>query len=340
MPDQFLRKLGLLVGGAPGAAGAANAQNNANPKTDNGTEVVTITAPLPALDLSQFRVKFRLVAADIETPNNAEITVYNLSQKTAQQIRSQYEFGAVTLQAGYQNGNFGIIFQGSIKQVKIGRENQTDTFVKILAADSDLQYNFGVVNTNIPAGTPMTAQTQIIARAAGLTADPSQINFAVGYNQANIRGKVIYGMARYYLRNIARSGLARWSIQNGAVRISPLTAYQDNEAVVLNSQTGMIGLPEQTQDGISVVCLLNPKIVPGTQVQINESSIQRASVSVNPTDINQVEAAFPAISGDGFYTVLVVEHEGDTRGNPWYSTLTCLAVDKTQPTNQAVRPYG
>ena len=308
--DQFLRKATLIVSGKSGSG----------------------------LDLSQFRITFRVQQSDFETPNNAEITIYNLAQNTAQQIRN--EFTSVALQAGYQTGNFGIIFNGTIKQAKIGRENATDTTLKIIAAESDLAYNFGVVNTNVPAGTSMTAQAQIIAKAAGLQADASQINFAVGYNQANIRGKVLYGMARTYLRNLARSGLSRWSIQKGAVKITPLSGYSDTQAVVINSQTGMIGLPEQTQDGISVVCLLNPKIVPGTQVQINESSIQRASVSVNPADINQVEAAFPAISGDGFYTVLVAEHEGDTRGNPWYSTLTCLAVDKTQPTNNAVKPFG
>lgn len=348
MPDQFLRKLTLLVGGTPGAAAAANAQNNANPTTDNGTEVVTITAPSPMLDLSQFRVTFNVRQSDFETPNNAEITVYNLAQNTAQQIQSRWNSaaqladqppGTVILQAGYQSGNFGIIFQGQIKQVRIGRENQTDTYLKIFAADGDLIYTQGTVNLNIPAGTPITTQAQIIAQSTGLKADPSQINFAVGFSQANIRGKVLYGMARTYLRNIARSGQARWSIQDGQLVMTPLMAYADTEAVVINSKTGMIGVPEQTNTGIAVTCLLNPKIIPGTQIQINESSIQRAQVTA-AFGPESKEAAFPAIASDGFYAVLVAEHEGDTRGNDWYSHLTCLAVDKTQPADQAVAPYG
>ena len=42
---------------------------------------------------------------------------------------------------------------------------------------------------------------------------------------------------------------------------------------------------------------------------------------------------------DGFYKVLVHEIEGDTRGEPWYSTLTCLAVDKSAAAGSQVQPY-
>jgi hypothetical protein len=36
--------------------------------------------------------------------------------------------------------------------------------------------------------------------------------------------------------------------------------------------------------------------------------------------------------------VLVVEHERRTRGNPWYSNLTCLAVDPSQSTPVGTTP--
>ena len=51
---------------------------------------------------------------------------------------------------------------------------------------------------------------------------------------------------------------------------------------------------------------------------------------------------FPAdTTADGFYRVLVVEYEGDTRGNPWYSNLICLAADTSASSNTgAVKAYG
>ena len=41
---------------------------------------------------------------------------------------------------------------GLIKQVRIGRENGTDTFLNIAAADGDKAYNFAVVNATLAAG--------------------------------------------------------------------------------------------------------------------------------------------------------------------------------------------
>lgn len=305
--DQWIRKASLIVADAGG----------------NG------------LDLSAFRVHFTVNQSDFETPNAVEIIVFNLASDTAQRIRK--EFTSVTLQAGYQNGAFGIVFQGTIKQSKIGRVNQTDTYLAIYAADSDEAYNFGMVNQSIAAGT--APKDQVSQIASGMGAQVGSVQFDTGL-QSNIRGKVLYGMARTQMRNLARTGGAQWSLQNGKITVIPLTSYLPGEAVKLNSQTGMIGLPEQTEDGIKIRCLLNPKIQIGTQVQIDQASIQRATVSLNLTDVNQTEAAFPPVTNDGFYTVLVHEMEGDTRDNEYYSELTCLSISKSAPAGNSVKPAG
>lgn len=305
--DQWLRKVNLIVANESGEG----------------------------LDLSQFRTKFRVSQSDLETPNNAEITIYNLSAETVAKIKKEYT--EVTLQAGYQNGAVGIIFKGTIKQSKAGREDQANTYLKIFAADGDTFYNFGMVNMSMAAGTPPADQIKAVAKSMGT--DTGQLQFNTGL-QSNIRGKVLYGMGRTQLRNMARTGLSSFSIQNGKVTFSSLTGYSDGTAVVLNSQTGMVGLPEQTEEGIKIRCLLNPRIIVGTQVQIDQGSVQRASVSFGFTDPNQFENAFPPVTNDGFYYVLVCEHEGDTRGNEYYSTLTCLSVNKTVPKDQSVKPAG
>jgi hypothetical protein len=76
------------------------------------------------IDLSEMRIEFRVNAADVETPNTAIIRVYNLSEATATQVAG--EFDRVILEAGYEDGNFGTIFQGTIKQFRRGRVSRTD----------------------------------------------------------------------------------------------------------------------------------------------------------------------------------------------------------------------
>jgi len=137
--------------------------------------------------------------------------------------------------------------------VRRGRENPTDTYTEILAADGDVARNFGIVSTTLAAGATQSTQLAAISGA---------IDLPLGYvpdlpRTALSRGKVLYGMARDRLSDIAASSNATWSIQNGQVQLVPLTSYIPGTAVVMNANTGMIGLPEQTEDGIKVKALLN-----------------------------------------------------------------------------------
>ena len=88
------------------------------------------------LDLSQMRIGFDVKKTDAQTPNTAEIVVFNLSANTVKQIRK--EFTRVILQAGYGE-NFGVIFDGNIKELVSGKEG-TDTTLSISAGDGDRAY--------------------------------------------------------------------------------------------------------------------------------------------------------------------------------------------------------
>jgi hypothetical protein len=309
--QQFLRKIGLFV-----------------------------TAGSSGLDLSNMRIVFKTFQSDIQsTPNHATIKVYNLSDATAKSV--QKEFTAVRLQAGYEGGSYGAIFNGTIKMVRRGRDNATDTYLEILAADGDVGRNFGVVNTTLAAGAKLGDQIAATTKALGLPASyvPPDIPLA-----ALTRGKVLYGMARDRMDDISASASATWSIQNGQVQIVPLTSYIPGTAVVLNSNSGMIGLPQQTEDGIHIQALINPRIKIGALLQIDNKSIQGAFLGgknlFNQGRLENIPLLLPKVTWDGFYRVYVAEHDGDTRGQAWYSTITCLAIDASAPSATAVLADG
>ena len=48
----------------------------------------------------------------------------------------------------------------------------------------------------------------------------------------------------------------------------------------------------------------------------------------------------PTIAEDGFYKVLYVSHQGDTRGTPWYSTMLCIRADGQGPIPLNLVPKG
>jgi len=295
MTQQWLRKVSLIVGNASGQG----------------------------LDLSQLHIRFTIFSATTQSPNHTTIRVYNVADATAKRL--QQEFQQVFLQAGYDS-NFGLIFSGSIKQIRKGRENATDTFVDIIAADGDEAYNWSVVNTTLAAGWSQTDYH------AALIQSMSPYGVSAGYAPMFApsklpRGKVCYGMARDYMRQLAGAAGMQWTIQDGKLHMVPVAGYLPNEAIVLTSDTGMVGVPTQTVDGILVKCLLNPNIVPGSRVHIDNASIQQAALSVDYTATNY----FPSLDDDGLYKVYAMTQTGDTRGPAFYTDMICAAVNGTQP---------
>ncbi|MBY4728353.1 MULTISPECIES: phage protein [Burkholderia] len=280
-----------------------------------------------ALDLSGLRIVFRVQRGDLQTPNSARIRVYNVSDNTAQ--RAAAEFTRVVLQGGYE-GNYGIIFDGSIIQVRRGRESPTDTYIDITAADGDMAYNFAVVNTTLAAGSTHADVVDACLKAMG------KYGVTAGYiadmpSNPMPRGQVLFGMARDHLETVARSTQTLWSIQDGQLQIVPETSYVPGEIPVIDATSGMIGLPEQTQNGITVRMLLNPAVKIGRLIQLDNSSIQRYEFSLSSADAiaNRNTSLQNKINGDGFYYVMSNEFWGDTRGNDWYNEVICLAVDAT-----------
>lgn len=281
----------------------------------------------PALDLSELRVKFDIKRGDLQTPNSGRFRVYNVSETTRQRIEN--EFTRVVFQGGY-NGNYGILFDGSLKQVRRGRESQTDTYLDITAADGDSAYNFAVVNTTLAAGSTPADHVAAACKAMNPYGVTQGYTLELPTNPLP-RGKVMFGMARDFMRWAARTQQAVWSIQDGKAILVPETSYMPGDIPVITAETGMVGLPVQTQNGITVKMLLNPSVKIGRLIQIDNASVQRYEYSLNVGQQAQNERILQQakLQDDGYYYVMISEHSGDTWGNDYYTDVICLAADVT-----------
>lgn len=303
--------------------------------------------PQRALDLSDFHVSFKILQNEIQTPNNAVIRIFNLHDKTARLV--QREFTRVQLSAGYKEGNFGLLFDGQIKQVRIGKESAIDKYVDIIAADSDIIYNYATISVTLAAGsTPedvinatMAAINRFVTvpRAAGLSQEDIQrsgADFAVTLgplpqnmgSQRLPRGRVLFGMVREVLRQVADILNCNWTILNRVLTFTPRVGYVEGDIVVLTSRSGLIRFPEQTQDGIAATMLINANVQIGRRVRIDNASVQQARFG--PEYGAEVRYnMLPQIANDGLYKVVSVDWSGDTHGNDWYGSLNLLSLDPT-----------
>jgi len=249
----------------------------------------------------------------------------------AARVRGQRAVPTATsgLEGGYE-GNFGQIFAGNIKQQRKGRIDQKDSYVEITAADGDKAYNFSFINTSLPAGTtPTGVQKALLNRF-------KEYGVTEGYTPAFassgcVRGKVLYGAVKDEAREFAKTTDCAWSIQDGALTFIPLTSYIPGEVLVVSPTTGLIGTPVQTANGISMRMLLNPSVKIGTAIKLENAIINQYRFPLDNSQqaANQLTRAVNQTSPAGLYYVMKAEHSDDTRGEDWYTDISCLSIDAT-----------
>jgi hypothetical protein len=282
-----------------------------------------------AISFDNLKIAFTIKRSDTQSPNEAEIKIYNLSDETINRARK--EFTEVRLSAGYQE-NYGTIFDGTIRQVKVGKENGTDNFLHVFCSDGDEFYNNAVINLTMAAGS--TPNDHIAALIDGI----AKGSIADIKGNGLPRGKVMYGMNKDYLRQVADGTDNTWSIQNGKMQIVPRGGVSNAPAVILNSKSGLIGTPTQENGGIKVRCLINPMLSIGGRVYINQEDIEAATIqTINKKDKNALIDKPASFSSDGYYKLIQVEYVGDTFGNDWYCDLMCLDLDATLPLDKNVK---
>lgn len=301
------------------------------------------------LDLSTLRIQFHVEHAVAgQTPKMLAARIYNVSPQTA--ARVDREFTRVFLSAGY-DGNADVIFDGTIRQTRYGRTNPVDTFLDIYATCNDAASTFAVSSQVLAAGwqhadvQAAAVQHMNDAEAKYVAADAVgvQAGLMPDIPGSGCRPKILYGMTRDVCRTTAESTGSYYNIQDDKLHFVSEAdmrkkASDDETAIVLSPDTGLVGIPVQTQDGIQVTALINPRIQIGSLLKLESQQILGAQADLSYAGLNggnlvssgasdESRLSVLGISPTGTYRVACVDFEGDTRGDPWYATAVCLAVD-------------
>lgn len=287
-----------------------------------------------AVDLSQLGFTFEVSEQQVSSPWQARFMIYNVGDNII--ARMQKELTILYFEAGYRKPStqYGKVFQGPINYYRRGRESATDTFVEIYAMANDLPVNTATINTTLPAGHTQ----EDVVKAVALAMAP----YGVGLGQITELGKeksprsrTLYGMAVDVLRDISQTVNANWFLdKEGKLHIikeDESLKMSDTAIPVLNSKTGMIGVPVQTSDGgVEVRCLLNPSVKPGGQIKINNKDVTtstQVTEGMLPNTEFKLNQQSMMLASDGIYTVGAVKHTGESRGNAWYTDITTMSGD-------------
>lgn len=276
--------------------------------------------------IEDLRIQFKIEKTNESTPNTAEIKIYNLSEETrglfeAEKSKIRLSIGYLGLNPGGTAGlgfdsssSVEVVVVGDITKVahkkkKVTKEiGQTDHVTRskvegvdlittVEVADGDNRYR----NSRLDKGYPPNARLRDIfndlATALGLGT-----GVFIGIPEKSYaNGVALTGLARDSLNVLTKSNRLEWSIQDENLQIIPQGASTSDSAIVISSDTGMVGSPSKTSNGVEFDSLIQPALRPGRRVEVDSRLVK------------------------GRFKVRKVTHEGDSQRGEFLSKCEATA---------------
>lgn len=257
------------------------------------------------LDLS-FEVKRGVKVTGAATKpqaNTCDLEILNLSPSHRKELETSTVPGKgtkvvpVVISAGYL-GRQTVIFSGELRAATTTTDGPR-AVTHLTTGDGDQALT--QQRLTIALGPGATATQGIKAILAGLGIGDGNLQQGIALLQGQplaaqlfSKGVCLKGQASELMTDFCRSAGLDWSIQNGKLQITALGQPVAGQAVLLDSDHGLIGSPAVDTTGIlSCKTEMIPDVFPGTKLSMN------------------------ALNVKGGFRVLNVTTKGSTYGNEW-----------------------
>ena len=225
----------------------------------------------------QIKIEFQVTRDMSGSASTAAITIYNLAKPTRDAMGQ--EFDTIELEAGYipPSGatNVGTIFKGSIRDASHKREGN-EIISKVECGDGDKAFRQATISKTYPKGTKVSTVVDDLAAEFG----------KYGMKRGEMKGLdrlpelkrplSMCGACDREMDRIGRSNDMHWSSQNETLEIVPGDEMLGG-ILILTPDTGLIGTPELTDNGVKFDALLNPQARPGRGVIIQSDTLEMNS---------------------------------------------------------------
>lgn len=252
---------------------------------------------------SPTRIVFEVLLSGKPRENKATVSLFNISPASIGQLDE--DDAIITLNAGF-DALSGLIFTGSIARrgvntLRSDMQNMATATARdgasfittIEAGEAELALQDTRVSKSFSRNSKNIEIFESIAGDIGVSlAETDQIK-ALTYSG----GWVYQGKASQALDALVRDINASWSIQAGQLLILTGDQTTRDEAYVISPDSGLIGIPAASKDGIELTSLLLSPLRPGRKIRV------------------QSETAL------GTFKIDEVTHKGDSRGAEWVSKI-------------------
>jgi hypothetical protein len=283
-----------------------------------------------AIEINGLQIKFKAykTSNNKDKKNTAFVEIYNLSPERRAKLEQEYV--QVSLSVGWAGGELVNLFQGEVKNVTtskldsfLTKRQGTDLVTRLELDELYTQINGKAFSSFVPAGSTIG---QVVQRLTATTPEISRVVLnGETVNKMLPDGYPISGTIRQVLDRLSRDYDVEWQIDGGILYVIDSNGTISNEINSVPSVgifSGLLDRPEYINEEAKRL----RKTIPGKPRNSKKAPKQNAvkfKILLNPSIVagSIVYLDFEPISG--YYKVDEVTHEGDYRGNPWWSTLIC-----------------
>ena len=275
---------------------------------------VTVGDATDAVQIDDLFVRFRVRREATSTPAEGVIDVYNLNQSNETRIRERGR--RVQLEAGYA-GELETIFDGDVRRVERERVD-LDRITRIHVGGNVERQTRSVFDRSYAGAVSVRDIVRDGIAALGFSAGSLDLIPA----DATETDFSFTGPTRIMLTHRLRPLGLEWYEDAGVVRISKIRETADDrpQGVTISEQSGMIGSPTTTDDGIRVRTLLDPRLTLDARVRVLSRVLADAASG------DAVNEAATEVADGQMFKVIEFEHAGDNREGDFVTTIEARPV--------------
>jgi len=252
--DQFLRKVRLT---AKGKGGTLKINHTTWEESPN-----------------DLKIEFDVLKGISSTANPATIKIWNLTEAHRNALGK--ELDDIELEAGYMpptgGDNVGVIFKGQIRDVEHKREG-ADIVTYLTNGEGDKAFRDATISKTYKAGTEVkTVVEDLYKELEKEGIDRGEWKFPDDIPTMK-RSYAAVGSAKQQFDLLSRGYNFYWSVQNGVCEIIPGDGYIGT-VILISPETGLVGTPTITDNGVKAVALLNPEIRPNRRVKVEAQTLE------------------------------------------------------------------
>lgn len=229
----------------------------------------------------------------------ATVRIFGLSLSTMNQLStvgklpSHFRKNTITINAGDDVNGMAQIFQGTIIAAYADMLPAPEVAFNIDAGAGLIEALLPIPPSSYPGSADVAV---ILTNLAGQMSLPGQPPISFENNGVSVILATPYfpGSARAQAEAVVEAARIEWNgIENGVLAIWPRGGARGGLIPLLSPETGMVGYPTYTSNGLVVTTRFNPTVRFGAQVKVQSSLLPACGTWNVVTLVHDIEASMP-----------------------------------------------